>query len=96
MCFSGSSGGLCACPDRQCEMDGAEGRDRKAQSAGPSLTHLSDVASPVRRHSQAHHNARTQSDEYVVRLLVSHEKVATLVHELLVIEVRVRSLKRSS
>ena len=36
---------------------------------------------------QAHHNAVTHSDEFVKELLVSHDKVKTLVRELLVAEV---------
>lgn len=36
---------------------------------------------------KAHHNARTQSDEFVVQLFISHQKISTLIHELLVIEV---------
>lgn len=35
---------------------------------------------------QAHHNARSNSDEFVVDLLVSLDKVGVLVHDLLVIE----------
>ncbi|GAX77785.1 hypothetical protein CEUSTIGMA_g5228.t1 [Chlamydomonas eustigma] len=35
---------------------------------------------------QAHYNARTHSDEFVVELLVSHDRVKTLVHDLLAIE----------
>ena len=36
---------------------------------------------------QAHHNAVTHSDEFVKEFLVSHDKVKTLVRELLVAEV---------
>mmetsp|Transcript_11111 Transcript_11111/g.31439 ORF Transcript_11111/g.31439 Transcript_11111/m.31439 type:complete len:658 (-) Transcript_11111:1406-3379(-) len=35
---------------------------------------------------QAHHNAQTHSDEFVMEALVSFDKISTLVHELLVIE----------
>lgn len=37
---------------------------------------------------QAHYNARAHSDEFVVDLLVSLDKVKALIHDLLVIEVR--------
>lgn len=37
--------------------------------------------------TQAHYNARTHSDEYVVDLLVSLDRVKVLVHDLLAIEV---------
>ena len=56
---------------------------------------IEDVGSPAwssqrqsleRLNVQAHHNAVTNSDEFVKEFLVSHDKVATLVHELLVIE----------
>lgn len=36
--------------------------------------------------SQAHHNAMTHSDEFVMEFLVSYDKLGALVHELLVIE----------
>jgi hypothetical protein len=36
---------------------------------------------------QAHHNAQTHSDEFVLELLVSFDKLSALVQELLVIEV---------
>eukprot|EP00873_Tetraselmis_striata_P028698 jgi/Tetstr1/448962/TSEL_036187.t1 len=36
---------------------------------------------------QAHHNAQTHSDEFVMESLVSFDKISTLVHELLAIEV---------
>lgn len=38
--------------------------------------------------SQAHYNAQTHSDEFVLELLVSHDKLSLLVQDLLVIEVR--------
>jgi hypothetical protein len=37
---------------------------------------------------QAHHNASSHSDEYIVELLVSLDRMHVLVHDLLVIEVR--------
>jgi hypothetical protein len=36
---------------------------------------------------QAHHNAQTHSDEFVMSALVSFDKVSVLIHELLVFEV---------
>lgn len=36
---------------------------------------------------QSHHNARAHADEFVKDLLVSYDKVTTLVHELLLMEV---------
>ena len=36
---------------------------------------------------QAHHNAHSHADEYVKELLISYDKVSTLVHELLLMEV---------
>uniref|UniRef100_A0A061SCF1 Zinc finger mynd domain-containing protein 10-like n=1 Tax=Tetraselmis sp. GSL018 TaxID=582737 RepID=A0A061SCF1_9CHLO len=36
---------------------------------------------------QAHHNAQTHSDEFVMEALVSFDKITVLIHELLVIEV---------
>jgi hypothetical protein len=41
---------------------------------------------------QAHHNAQTHSDEFVMESLVSFDKMSVLVHELLAIEVRPVSL----
>jgi hypothetical protein len=37
---------------------------------------------------QAHCNAQAHSDEFVMEYLVSYDKVTTLIHDLLVIEVR--------
>lgn len=36
---------------------------------------------------QAHYNAMSHSDEFVMEALVSYDRLTTLVHELLVIEV---------
>eukprot|EP00227_Mantoniella_beaufortii_P000577 CAMPEP_0197611384 /NCGR_PEP_ID=MMETSP1326-20131121/55248_1 /TAXON_ID=1155430 /ORGANISM="Genus nov. species nov., Strain RCC2288" /LENGTH=573 /DNA_ID=CAMNT_0043180021 /DNA_START=209 /DNA_END=1926 /DNA_ORIENTATION=- len=56
---------------------------------------IEDVGSPAwttqrealeRLNVQAHHNAVTYSDEFVKEMLISHDKVGVLVHELLVIE----------
>ncbi len=47
-------------------------------------SHSSNPHLPLR---QAHYNARTHSDEFVVELLVSLDRVKTLVHDLLAIEV---------
>lgn len=56
---------------------------------------IEDVGSPAwttqresleRLNVQAHHNAVTHSDEFVKEFLISHDKIALLVHELLVIE----------
>lgn len=56
---------------------------------------IEDVGSPAwttqresleRLNVQAHHNAVTHSDEFVKEFLISHDKIALLVHELLVVE----------
>ena len=36
---------------------------------------------------QAHHNAQSHSDEFVMSALVSHDKVSALIEDLLVFEV---------
>ena len=56
-----------------------------SSSSHPPRPSCSDVTDGA----QAHYNARTHSDEYVVDLLVSLDRVKVLVHDLLAIEVRV-------
>ena len=65
-------------------MLGDESMD-PSSSSHPPRPSRSDVTDGA----QAHYNARTHSDEYVVDLLVSLDRVKVLVHDLLAIEVRV-------
>lgn len=68
-----------------------------AHAAAPRPCHISQYGSPkfLEQHDwvtqlnlQAHHNAAAQSDEFVMEALVSRGQVDTLIHGLLVAEVR--------